>query len=180
MLTWLYTTKSVNPLCACCVRVESRNAIQQKLYQNTTYVPRTVTCVAHSLQIMHCVWSEENVQPQQPPTIDQRLTESDILHLMEKLAPHAAKWSLLGMALGFTPSELKVMEAKPSLIYNAPTSYLAELLYEWVQWSPKTDHAKYTTLSNLRQALRMQLGHGSLIHDSFHSIVIINFHVQWQ
>ena len=105
----------------------------------------------------HLVWSEENVQPQNPPTSDQRLTESDILHLMEKLAPHAAKWSLLGMALGFTPSELKVMEAKPSLIYNAPTSYLAELLYEWVQWSPKTDHAKYATLSDLRQALRRRL-----------------------
>ena len=105
----------------------------------------------------HLVWSEENVQPQKPPTSDQRLTESDILHLMEKLAPHAAKWSLLGMALGFTPSELKVMEAKPSLIFNAPTSYLAELLYEWVQWSPKTDHAKYATLSDLRQALRRRL-----------------------
>ena len=105
----------------------------------------------------HLVWSEEIVQPQNPPTSDQRLTESDILHLMEKLAPHAAKWSLLGMALGFTPSELKVMEAKPSLIFNAPTSYLAELLYEWVQWSPKTVHEKYATLSDLRQALRRRL-----------------------
>ena len=111
----------------------------------------------------HLVWLEENVQSQSPPTSDRRLTESDIPQLMEKLAPHAAKWSLLGIALGFKPNELDLIAAKPRLFYGAPTTYLAEMLCEWVQWSPETDNTKYATIADLKQALRSQLvGLGTL------------------
>ena len=111
----------------------------------------------------HLVWLEENVQSQSPPTSDRRLTESDIPQLMEKLAPHATKWSLLGIALGFKPNELDLIAAKPHLFYGAPTTYLAEMLCEWVQWSPETDNTKYATIADLKQALRSQLvGLGAL------------------
>ena len=111
----------------------------------------------------HLVWLEENVQSQSPPTSDRHLTENDIPQLMEKLAPHAAKWSLLGIALGFKPSELDLIAAKPRLFYGAPTTYLTEMLYEWVQWSPETVNTKYATITDLKLALRSQLvGLGAL------------------
>ena len=111
--------------------------------------------VCGPLSLNHCVWSEE---PQSPPTSDRHLTESDIPQLMETLAPHAAKWWEIGTALGFLPSELRLISANPMLMCADPNiRYLADMLTKWVQWSPETMHAKYATLADLRQALRSQL-----------------------
>ena len=110
--------------------------------------------VCGPLSLNHCVWSEE---PQSPPTSDRHLTESDIPQLMEKLAPHAAKWWKIGTALGFLPYELELIRSSPMLMYGAPASFLAEMLTKWVQWSPETMHLKYATVTDLRQALRSEL-----------------------
>ena len=145
-------------LCSCKVE-ECHAAIIKPGY----YICSKDSDVCGPLCPNHLVWSKETVQPQSSPTSNRRLTESDIPQLMEKLAPHAAEWWEIGTALGFLPYELRLIRARPMLMYGAPASYLDEMLSKWVQWSPETMHAKYATVVDLRQALRSQLvGLGAL------------------
>lgn len=72
------------------------------------------------------------------------------------------KWRDIGIGLGFTVSELDLIIGRPLLLATAPTSYLTELLNQWVQW-PTVNHHKKPTLKALCEVLRSSLvGLGSL------------------
>ena len=53
------------------------------------------------------------------------------------------------------PDELYVIKAKPTLLTNAPTSYLNAMPAEWHQWAPEDARGStgYATLDALRKAV---------------------------
>ena len=66
----------------------------------------------------------------------QRFCERDHAIIFDKLKSHAHMWREIGHALGFSEEEMKIIENKPALYQQAPTSYLRELLSQWLQWAP--------------------------------------------
>ena len=96
---------------------------------------------------------------------DQVLTGADISKLTSLIHSYSHKWRCVGLALKFDPNELKVIEGSPSLFTSAPTSYLTELLCQWVQW-PTVNHPTRPTLGALCAALRSApVGLGRLAED---------------
>ena len=83
------------------------------------------------------------------------LSEDDHKGLYEKLSKHSAKWREIGIYLGFLPSELDIIKARPLLLPNAPRSWLDAMLAEWLQWAPGDNRGSTSsaTLTSLRQAL---------------------------
>ena len=97
-----------------------------------------------------------------PGANEQTLTEMDVNLLINLICNHSGKWQDIGMALGFTHSELDIINNQPLLLARAPVSYLMQLLSQWVQW-PTADHPTNPTLRILCIALRSTLvGLGSL------------------
>ena len=69
---------------------------------------------------------------------------------------------MIGLGLEFTQPELNQISSNPSLFMSAPTSFLTELLSQWVQWLT-VDHPTKPTLRALCETLRSSLvGLGSL------------------
>ena len=66
--------------------------------------------------------------------------------LFNKLEKHSAKWRTIGRCLGFLPSKLDIVQAKPLLLDGAPNSWLEEILAQWL-------HSGTATLEVLRDAL---------------------------
>ena len=94
--------------------------------------------------------------------LDVKLTEKDIATLLELIHTFSSKWDMIGTLLGFAPSELEKIKNMPSLFMSAPTSWLKELLSQWVQW-PTLSHPTKPTLRALCTSLRSSLvGLGSL------------------
>ena len=94
--------------------------------------------------------------------IEIHLTQNDVVHLMELLQSHSYQWKMIGLSLGFLDPELTTLSSMPRLFVGAPTSYLQELLSQWVQW-PTASHPTSPTLEALCAALRSSLvGLGSL------------------
>lgn len=77
---------------------------------------------------------------------------SHVRHIVEILAPHAAKWRLIGSQLGFTEGELDNIQIKV-LQYNCTIHCLNVMLDEWRQW-PVRSHATTPTLEELERVLR--------------------------
>ena len=93
---------------------------------------------------------------------EMRLTQKDIVHLMELLQSHSYQWKMIGLSLGFLDPELTTILSMLRLLVGAPTSYLQELLSQWVQW-PTASHPTSPTLESLCAALGSSLvGLGSL------------------
>lgn len=65
-----------------------------------------------------------------------RLGDRDYNEIYKKLEPHAHEWRKIGRELGFTSSEMDIIEHTTRLHFNAPKSYLEELLRKWLQWAP--------------------------------------------
>ncbi len=100
----------------------------------------------------------EQQNRQYPNTIKARnirLDERDHPRLLEKLNLHSAKWREIGSNLGFLPSELDNIQARPLLLATAPKSFLHELLAEWLQWAPGDSRGSsdFATREYLREAL---------------------------
>ena len=90
------------------------------------------------------------------------LTERDVVNLLHLLQCYSFKWNEIGLSLGFITPELNTISKMPLLLVGAPTSYLQELLSQWVQW-PTASHSTRPTLESLCGALRSSLvGLGSL------------------
>ena len=83
------------------------------------------------------------------------LCEQDHKILFEKLVKHSTKWREIGLCLGFLPSELDNIAARPLLLATAPNSWLDAMLAEWLQWAPEDSRGSTSsaTLGNLREAL---------------------------
>ena len=64
------------------------------------------------------------------------LSDKDHTDIYDKLQSQAFKWREIGKGLGFFESELKVIENTPTLLMQAPKSYLKEMLAQWLQWGP--------------------------------------------
>ena len=94
--------------------------------------------------------------------LDIKLTEREIAKLLELIHHFSFKWDMIGTVLGFLPSELENIRSMQSLFWSAPTSFLQELLSQWVQW-PTLSHPTKPTLRALCTSLRSSLvGLGSL------------------
>ena len=52
--------------------------------------------------------------------------------LFKQLAKHSAEWRNIGRGLGFIPSDLDVIQAKPVLLDSAPSSWLEAMLAQWL------------------------------------------------
>ena len=100
---------------------------------------------------------QHNVIPRINEQFSGRMYEKDVSCLSEALASHVHKWKEIGSVLGFSPNELDVIAAKPSLFSRAPNSWLTEMLSTWVQWTPETQHGKYATLEDLVKALQSKM-----------------------
>ena len=82
----------------------------------------------------------------------ERLTESHLPKLLEKLNIHACIWRNIGLQLGFLPGELDIIQARPFLMQSAPESWLGAMLTEWLQRAPD-DTRGSSSLKSLTHAL---------------------------
>jgi hypothetical protein len=86
-------------------------------------------------------------EKQSPKRFGTSLNEAD--HhavLFQQLEKHSAKWRDISRCLGFLPSKLDVIQAKPLLMVGAPSSWLEEVLTQWLS-------SGTATLETLRKAL---------------------------
>ena len=79
------------------------------------------------------------------------LTEADHPALMTLLDPVAHRWNDLCLQLGVPLTELRIIEARPTLIPGAPRSYLREGVFEWLN---RGSAQQPCTVTNLCNALR--------------------------
>lgn len=84
------------------------------------------------------------------------LTDQHHSVLIDQLKKHAPDWKGIGQHLGFTQPQLKIIETTPLLLFNAPTSWLSEMLAQWLQSAPGDSRGStgYANLATLRDALR--------------------------
>ena len=84
-----------------------------------------------------------------------QLSDDNLPHLLDQLNVHAAKWRMIGTNLGFRAGELDSIQSMPTLIMQAPASYLNELLTQWLQWAPDpASKRNYATFGALQSAVR--------------------------
>ena len=83
------------------------------------------------------------------------LYENNHSVLYQTLVEHCAKWREIGTYLGFRPSELEEIQARPALYTTAPKSLLSAMLAGWLQWVPgdQRGSTKCATLEGLSDAL---------------------------
>ena len=62
--------------------------------------------------------------------------ETDLKRILDCVRPAAPLWKDIGLNLGFTKSDLDLIQAKPLLLLEGPEGYLRELLGNWLQWAP--------------------------------------------
>jgi hypothetical protein len=89
----------------------------------------------------------QQMQPVAPQILGTSLNEAD--HhaiLFNQLVKHSAEWRSIGRCLRFLPSKLKIIQAKPLLLEGAPSSWLEEILAQWLC-------SGTATLETLRNAL---------------------------
>ena len=86
--------------------------------------------------------------------------------LFKQLQVHSAKWREIGLHLGFLPSELDEIQARPFLMSGAPKSWLSTMLADWLQWAPGDSRGskKFAMLEDLKVALQ-ESGLANLAHD---------------
>ena len=86
--------------------------------------------------------------------------------MLKQLQGHSAQWREIGSSLGFLPSEIEEIEAKPFLLATAPRSWLSAMLAQWLQWAPGDSRGStsFATLEDLKTALN-QAGLGATAHD---------------
>ncbi len=66
----------------------------------------------------------------------ERYYDNDLRKIYDEVVQYAHRWEDIGRYMGFTQSELKNIRSKPMLLMDAPNSWLAEMLSEWLQWCP--------------------------------------------
>ena len=97
--------------------------------------------------------AEPQIEEREPKST--KLSENNHLVLYEKLNEYSAEWREIGTYLGFRPSELNEIQARPPLYATAPKSLLNAMLTNWLQWAPgdQRGSTSYATLEGLRDAL---------------------------
>jgi hypothetical protein len=90
-----------------------------------------------------------------PAASTSRITGDQFTRAREILKEFPHKWREIGSGLGFTFSELEVVQNRPLLLATAPLSWLDAMLASWQHWTP-TDSRRsrqYPTLCSLRTAV---------------------------
>ena len=84
-----------------------------------------------------------------------KLSEKNHAKLFQILTNHSTQWKEIGTHLGFLPSELDDIQARPLLLCNAPKSWLSKMLEEWLQWTlgDRRGSTSIATVEALRDAL---------------------------
>ena len=87
--------------------------------------------------------------------VNRRLYLHNFTTLYKQLSSNSAKWNMIGLNLGFQPSELQIIRARPFLQSGAPESWLGTMLSEWLEWAPGDGRGSkgYATLHDLKDAL---------------------------
>ena len=83
------------------------------------------------------------------------LHEHTFTSLYEQISKHSDKWSTIASHLGFRQRELRIIQARPLLLSDAPESWLREILAEWLEWAPGDSRGSrdFATLNGLKKAL---------------------------
>lgn len=84
-----------------------------------------------------------------------RLSEEDLPTLLDQLKSVAAKWRRIGVCLGFSLGEVENIQTRPTLLSDAPLSWLTAMLEEWMKWVPgdRRGSKNFATLDDLKNAL---------------------------
>ena len=100
-------------------------------------------------------YNTQAVPPSQSEIHQPLLTEEQYSIIFEQLRKHSSDWNTIGTHLGFHPSELRNIQARPLLLVEAPYSWLGAVLQEWLQWAPGDSRGSknFATLENLKSAL---------------------------
>lgn len=70
-------------------------------------------------------------------TGDHRCCGEDFHQIVEILKGCASRWREIGIALGFKPLELTMIQSNPMLLLqDPPHSYMRHMLSHWLQWAP--------------------------------------------
>ena len=96
------------------------------------------------------------------------ISMEDFTRASEKLQHHSFAWKRIAQGLGFTADELAIIEATPTLLIGAPSSYLNAMLAQWQQWAPGDFRGSkgYATLDSLRRAQDWDSLHSNSRHKS--------------
>jgi hypothetical protein len=103
----------------------------------------------YSLTPEHELWQVKKPQPNQDPMplpqtlADQQMQPPEVQAtslneadhhavLFNQLEKHSTKWRTIGRCLGFLPSSLDIIEAKPHFLVGAPSRWLEEILAQWL------------------------------------------------
>jgi GTPase SAR1 family protein len=129
------------PFCLCCTKSRSKHQLPKgydKWFATNPQVQSIVT--------------KEVIDHDHERT---RLSELHHPALLAKLTKYASRWRNVGEKLKFTSDELDNIEARPLLLQRAPTSWLREMLAEWLQWTPGDSRGSrdFATLEALKFAL---------------------------
>ena len=83
-----------------------------------------------------------------------KLSARDLTKITEYVKPHSHKWKEIGQGLGFTADELSNIEARLTLLFGAPYSYLSAMLSDWWHWAPGgvRESTNYATRDSLKTA----------------------------
>ena len=83
------------------------------------------------------------------------LSDKDHADILYKVRRHAASWRDIGRALGFKQGEMNNIQSNPMLTASAPSSYLEEMLTQWLEWAPgdRRGSKGFATTEALRVAL---------------------------
>lgn len=60
----------------------------------------------------------------------------DLAILLDLLRSAVPNWRNVGVYLGFTISELNIIERRPLLIPEGCSGYFREMLAQWLKWAP--------------------------------------------
>ena len=88
------------------------------------------------------------------------LNEQNHSVLYKQLTKYSSNWREIATLLGFLPSELDNIEARPLLLSGAPRSFLSAMLAEWLQWVPGDSRGStsFPTLEDLKVSLESVQG----------------------
>ena len=113
-------------------------------------------------------------QTEKPKTVGTCLNEADHHSILfNQLAKHSAKWRTIGRCLGFLPSKLDIIQAKPLLLEGAPSSWLEEILD---QLESETAESQISSIDQqLQEAIKSTTHYGQLVEFASPSPFILSF-----
>ena len=90
-------------------------------------------------------------------SVKERLNKCHCSFLIDQLLTKncEAKWRKIGTHLKFQQKELDIIQDKPLLLNDAPTSWLSAMISDWMEWAPGDSRGStsYANLEDLKSAV---------------------------